>query len=98
MKQTNITIGLVENDFNFASQTISILKQTSGIDQIFHWESSETFWRDDNSKNLDIVFLDIMLPGMSGVELAGMISERNPDIQKIMLILDHQSLTASRQS
>ena len=85
MTDNKVTIGLVENDINFASQTVKILKEIPSVSEIYHWNSSETFWRDDKSRSLDIVFLDIMLPGISGVELAGMISERNPDIQKIML-------------
>jgi DNA-binding NarL/FixJ family response regulator len=85
MKQDNLIIGLVENDQAFAAQTAKVLESVSGISDVYHWTTSESFWHDERSNTLDLVFLDIMLPGMNGVELAGMISERNPEIQKIML-------------
>ena len=85
MKQTELKIGLVENDDVFANQTIKLLKTIPKITEIYRWESAETFWRDKKGLDLQIIFLDILLPGMGGVELAGMISERNPEIQKIML-------------
>ena len=85
MKQNNLKVGIVENDDIFASQTVKLLETIPKIAEIYRWESAEIFWRDELSQVLHIVFLDIMLPGMNGVELAGMISKRNPEIQKIML-------------
>ncbi|TGN08495.1 response regulator [Leptospira ilyithenensis] len=85
METKEVKIGIVENDENFRNQILTILETTPGVLSVSHWESAEAYWKDENGKELDILFLDIMLPGMNGVELAGKISERDPNISKIML-------------
>ncbi len=85
MKTEDIQVGIVENDENFRQQILKTLESIPEVGGVFHWESAESFWTDDKGRNLDILFLDIMLTGMNGVELAGRISERDPDINKIML-------------
>lgn len=81
------TIGLVENNVSFLSHFVGLLKSTHTLRaaKIHSWTSAETFWRDTNGRSLDLLFLDIMLPNMSGVELVGYLSRRNPSLTIIML-------------
>ncbi len=78
-------IGVVENDERFRADFEKCLGELPDVDQILTWDSAELFWRDEKSRSLDMVFLDIGLPGMDGVELAGMISSRDPETSIIML-------------
>jgi DNA-binding NarL/FixJ family response regulator len=55
------------------------------IKRVYSWTSAEDFWRDRKGRGLDVLFLDIRLPAMDGVELAGMVSERNTDTNIVML-------------
>lgn len=85
VKAKELRVGIVENDENFRQQIIKTLESLPEVGGIYSWESAETYWKDESGKDLDILFLDIMLTGMNGVELAGRISARDPDINKIML-------------
>ncbi|RHX90784.1 LuxR C-terminal-related transcriptional regulator [Leptospira stimsonii] len=85
MTTNKIKIGIVENDENYKNQILKVLESVPGVEEILHWESAESFWKDTKGRTLDIIFLDILLPGMSGVDLAGKLSERDPSINKIML-------------
>ena len=80
-----LKVGLVENDSSFREQVQGYLKQTLRVGGVFAWESAEICWRDKKSADLDIALLDIMLPGMSGVELAALLGERNPETRIVML-------------
>ncbi|TGM98562.1 LuxR C-terminal-related transcriptional regulator [Leptospira dzoumogneensis] len=85
MKTSDIKVGIVENDESFKEQILKTLESIPEIGGVFHWESAESFWEDEKGRSLDIIFLDIMLAEMNGVELAGKISARDPEIAKIML-------------
>ncbi|EQA43432.1 response regulator receiver domain protein [Leptospira broomii serovar Hurstbridge str. 5399] len=80
-----VNIGIVENDSNYKEQIIKVLEALPQIGMLLHWESAEAFLQDKKGRGLDIVFLDIMLPGMNGVDLAAKLSEREPETSKIML-------------
>lgn len=85
MKNSEIKVGIVENDESFKEQILKTLESIPEIGGVFHWGSAESFWEDEKGRSLDIIFLDIMLAEMNGVELAGKISARDPEIAKIML-------------
>lgn len=48
--------------------------------QIFEFESGEQFLFENEDINADVAFLDIQMPGISGVELARKLRESNNDI------------------
>lgn len=55
--------------------------ESKGIhSQIFEFESGEQFLFENEDINADVAFLDIQMPGMSGVELARKLRECNNDI------------------
>jgi len=45
----------------------------------------------DEHKKPDVILMDIQLPGMSGIEGIGLIKEKYPDIEIIMLTVYHDS-------
>lgn len=55
--------------------------ESKGIhSQIFEFESGEQFLFENEEVNADVAFLDIQMPGISGVELARKLRECNNDI------------------
>lgn len=83
--RTPIKIGLVENEANYRKAIEARLEKLPEVDKIYSWESAEDYWRDRKGRKLDVLFLDIRLPGMDGVTLAGRIAGRDPDISIVML-------------
>ncbi len=81
----NIVVGLVENDAAFEAKIRAELEKVQEVREIRSWHSAEIFWRDSRGRGIDLLFLDIKLPGMDGVELAGRIAERDPDTGIVML-------------
>ncbi|WCL47787.1 response regulator transcription factor [Leptospira sp. GIMC2001] len=81
----NLKIGIVENDDYFLTELNERLEKLSNIRNIQSWTSSEQFLMDLDNLDLDILFLDIMLPGMSGIELVGKLTEKSSKTKVIML-------------
>ena len=82
-------IGIVENDIEFSRFLEERLRTSTEVESVHSWISAETMWRDPALETIDIALLDIHLPGMSGVELAALIGEKYPKIQKVMLTSLH---------
>lgn len=78
-------IGLVENDLEFRAAVEARLKELPQVEQVLTWSSAEAFLRDPDCSTVDLVFLDIMLPLMSGVDLVREISLKHPDMKAVML-------------
>ncbi len=76
-------IGIVENDSAFRDELILRLKKAKPRPKISFWQSAENYL--EKAPDVDVLLLDIMLPGMTGIELAKIISERGFDIKIIML-------------
>ena len=78
-------IGIVENDAEFARYLEERLESAPEVDSVQSWSAAEIMWRDPALGSIDVALLDIHLPGMSGVELAALLSEKYPGMQKVML-------------
>lgn len=52
------------------------------LEVVAAWKSAELYWRDPKKDQLDILLIDIMLADMNGVELAGIMSLKYPQIKK----------------
>ena len=52
---TQIKLGIVEDQREFAIYIENTMKSNSSIDKIYHWGSAEKFWRDEKGKNLDLL-------------------------------------------
>lgn len=80
-----VNIGIVENDEYFLVELRERLNQLPSNKSIHTWTSSENFLSDIHNLELDILFLDIMLPGMNGIDLVGKLTIEHPNIKVIML-------------
>ena len=80
-----IKLGIVEDQKEFAEYIENIMNGNSTIEKIYHWASAEKYWRDEKGKTIDLLLLDIHLPGMNGVELASHVKDRNPTT-KIVIV------------
>jgi len=78
-------IGLVENEQKYRDYVQKKIEEDPDVDSFVSWNSAEEYWRDKNGENLDLIFIDVMLSHMNGVELTGMLTKRNPEIAKIIL-------------
>jgi len=85
MDNNSIKVGIIENDPEYNVFLTECIGQMAEVSDVFSWESVETFWRDKKRDNLDLVIIDINLPGMNGVDLAGMLEEKKPELKKIIL-------------
>ena len=85
MVGTPVKVGLVENDLDYQNKIRDALEGMPEIGSVVAWESAETFWRDATGRELDLLLLDIKLPGMNGVDLAAKVCERNPETRIVML-------------
>lgn len=86
--QTNrppVRVGLVENDPDYLDRIRAALEELSEIAAVHAWPSAEAYWRDPAGKQLELLFLDIKLDGMNGVDLTAKITERSPEIAIVML-------------
>lgn len=81
----NLKVGIVENDEFFLFELKERMQSITSIHNIHSWCSSETFLRDIESVDLEILFLDIMLPGMNGIELVANLTKEYPNLKVIML-------------
>ena len=84
-KTRRIKVGLVENDPVYVETIRERLDLVEAVGKVYCWESAEDYWRDKKGRRLDLLFLDIRLPGTDGVTLAGRITARDPDINIVML-------------
>lgn len=82
-------IGIVENDEIFRDEVARRLRGLPCAQSVTVWPSAEQFLRDPSHKNVDILFLDIMLSGITGIDLVGILSERCPDMRVVMLTNMH---------
>lgn len=83
-------IAVVEDDDVHAAMTVRLLEKwldSSGIKyRLFVFSSAESFlfeWEDD--KVWDILFIDIQMPGISGIELARSIRKENKKVALVFV-------------
>ena len=89
MSGRTLSIGIVENDALFREEVVRRLGQLSVAQQVFEWPSAEQFLRDPAHKEIQILFLDIILSGITGIQLVQILSETCPEMRVIMLTSMH---------
>ncbi|MCW7482295.1 response regulator transcription factor [Leptospira kanakyensis] len=82
---SRIKIGILENDDFFLEELKNRISELANVSEILSWKTGEMLLRDPQHKVIDILFLDIMLPGISGIEVVKILSEKNENIKVIML-------------
>lgn len=78
-------IGLIEDDDIFREELIGKLLTFIPEEAVRIWISAEDYLNDKGSIELDLLFLDIRLPGMGGLELLSIIGKRGLSFPVIVL-------------
>lgn len=80
----NTTI-LVVDDSPFASKQIKDIVEENGYEVIGYAKNGEEGIRMYDELKPDIIILDIIMPGIDGLEAAQIILKKNPDAKILML-------------
>ena len=68
-------IALVEDDPVYRSYLSMLLKSTPEVELVHAWESAEALLADTSSLAVEILFIDLELPGISGIDLIHRLSK-----------------------
>jgi DNA-binding NarL/FixJ family response regulator len=82
-----MTIGLVEDKAHLREWVSGILRRSSEVKEIQLYTNAESALEEIPSTCLDVVLMDIDLPGMSGIECVHRLKSRCPRTQIIMLTI-----------
>ncbi len=95
MKESEHRIGLVENEAVFRDYFMESMNGRFSAEQVQIWNSAEAFINDDGwpgpssspriGEGLDVLFIDINLPHMNGIDLARRLSDAEAPPRMIML-------------
>jgi DNA-binding NarL/FixJ family response regulator len=73
---------------SYQNQLVETLKEIDEVEMVGHILSGEEAINTYATKNPDIILIDIITDGISGLETARWIKEQNPDIKIIILSSD----------
>ena len=76
---------IVVDDSPFASKQIKDLVEENGYEVIGYAKSGEEGIKMYEELHLDIVILDIIMPGIDGIETAEILEKSDPDVTILML-------------
>jgi DNA-binding NarL/FixJ family response regulator len=85
-----IKIGVIEDDFLVREELVGIIKSSSKLEYVLSSESAENFLK-YFPKNLDVILLDIQLPGMTGIEAIPKIKAKAPNVEIVILSASNDS-------
>lgn len=76
-----IAIAIVEDDPEISGSLYYILSEHLGKESISKYSSGEQFISSLQTKQPDVVLMDIQLPGLNGIECVAKIKPQHPEIQ-----------------
>lgn len=79
------TVVVVEDDAGLRDQLVRVLKSARDIECLYAVSSGEEAIQTIPNRPLDVVLMDIQLPGMSGIECVVALKKRLPALEFIML-------------
>lgn len=88
MASNPVKILLVEDDELFRLGLLVRLQQETGLEIIAEAEDGETALDFIKQKSVDVVLLDVGLPGLGGIETCKQIKQQNPQIP-ILILTSH---------
>jgi DNA-binding LytR/AlgR family response regulator len=74
---SGLTVLAVDDEAPALDELAYLLEQHSDIGDVLRCSDATSALRELNRKNFDAIFLDINMPGLSGIELAGVLSNFN---------------------
>ena len=80
-----IAVAIVEDNPDIRMGTSYILRNAPSCQLFGEYETAEDFLESINGSPPDVVFMDIDLPGMSGIEATAQLKRTYPTIQVVML-------------
>lgn len=100
MSEKTYRIGIIEDDDSLRNNYAEYIEITDGFELAFTYASAEEFtrrFREDKENPVDIILLDIRLPGKSGVDTIPVIKEKSKGSAVIMLtaLIDKKSVVES---
>lgn len=85
MKTDKIKIGLVDDHALVRDAVATMLQQMEDMEVIGTASSGEEMLNKFDDLNPDVILMDIMLPGMTGIEATKWIKDRHPNLRVILL-------------
>ncbi|MDH5718547.1 MAG: response regulator transcription factor [Spirochaetia bacterium] len=86
MKKTDLyKIGLIEDEKKFQDHFKKAASESQNIQEVIIWNSCEIFLSDKTNHNIDLLYLDINLPHMNGIDLLIKLNEMHYMIPVVML-------------
>lgn len=76
---------VIVDDSLFIRETVSVEIASAGHKVISKYENGVDLLKEIDETDIDVIFLDIILPQITGLELIDLIKRRNPKIKIIML-------------
>lgn len=84
-------IGIVEDHHSVRDALANLIQNTPGHELAGTWPDAESAIRDVPLLGLDVILMDIHLPGKSGIECVRELKQHQPRLQVIMLTIEEDS-------
>ncbi len=78
-------IGLVEDDRMIRTYLAALLQSQAEVGSVTVWESAEDFVTNSERNELDLLLVDLELPGESGISLIQRMHQKQPELSCIVL-------------
>ena len=79
-----INIAIVEDDEDIRNSLVEIISSSAELNCIASFPNAEEFTEAFKHLNMDVVLMDINLPGISGIEAVSILKKQKPSVQFLM--------------
>jgi DNA-binding NarL/FixJ family response regulator len=84
MNENKIRVSVVEDSNNIRESLQVLIDGSMGFECIHVYPDAETALKDMPSREIDVVLMDINLPGMDGIECTALLKDKMPHTQFMM--------------